>query len=697
MYYQKFSANFRNRIFTGKLGFLSRVMWAALALMIPLALGASILVIGRQTAPNVYAAQTMEETELLAIYALAFDSDPDSMSSLATYYTPTIAAITAAITNTPGKVAVVLADLDDYEDTHVLVIRNGIETKKLSVDSLDLGLERQEKEWDMADGEHLGKFILWARQTYTSPKTIFSFVGHGAPLVPLYEDITETGEGPGEDEGIPQGELTPIPIPTPTPTPLPISPLPPRWAAHSNFTDHHSGSLLSIDALAQALEIGTQAGENRLTVLDLIHCFSASIEELYALSPYTEMIAGAPNYTYSKPDMLGLALDTLKIEWDAPQMANTLVETYHETLPSEGHPRLLLSIDSEKIESIKVAWDETASHLNSAFDADYEMARKHIGVAYNQSEKYDTTLCTEAQDWQLAPPDALSDMADFAQRLAAQFGTESEVGISANKTNENIRDAIQSRKVVTGTPWFAEPMTTTLSVADINIPAASLTDPLPVWSLEGQGISIFTDFAPMNDDNPRMFSWQAAWYTRTSYIERTDTTVAITPYKFLAESKTGVTWADVFHRYWADAQPISLPNTNIDCAPSFLSSRGSGDLAVQTMDGSRFILSSAPITFTANISSAGEATNPLVSFHVLKNDQEIFSSYTTARYMEANSQQTIQANAAWTPPSTGEFELVVAVDVDDRFIENDETDNIRRQTLHAFDEISILYLPTIMR
>ena len=171
MYYQKFSANFRNRIFTGKLGFLSRVMWAALALMIPLALGASILVIGRQTAPNVYAAQTMEETELLAIYALAFDSDPDSMSSLATYYTPTIAAITAAITNTPGKVAVVLADLDNYGDTHVLIIRNGVETEKLSANSLDLelGLKQQENEWDMANGQRLGKFILWARQNYTSP------------------------------------------------------------------------------------------------------------------------------------------------------------------------------------------------------------------------------------------------------------------------------------------------------------------------------------------------------------------------------------------------------------------------------------------------------------------------------------------------------------------------------------------------
>lgn len=628
-----------------------------------------------------------QDDGILALYVLAFDDNPDNLLSLTTYYTPTITSIVSATANSTNKIAVVLVDLDSYGDTHLLVIQGG-ETER--IDDLPFGPANEvrtdptREEGDMADGELLGNFIKWSRENHGRTNVTFSFVGHGAPLVPnpTSVPVAETGLAGDLEESMPS-------------TPIFIQPLPPRWAAHSsNYTDFHGGNLLSIDALAQALKIGTDEGQEPLDVLDLIHCFSASIEELYTLYPYAHMIAAAPNYTYAKPDMLGVALDGLEEGASASQMAESLVETYHNALPDEGHPRLLLSLDSQKIAPIKEAWDETALHLKTAFDEDYATTRERLKSAYSESAKYDTTLCEEEQGWELDPPDALSDMADFAQRLGMQFEAGSDVRQWSETASQLVEEAIQSRHVVTGTPWFAQPLTDTLSAATQTI-TTSTPENLAVWSFDGSGISMFTDLDPRRDDTGSpIFSWQSRWYTSGNTFGP-----EYTPYKFLTDSATGVSWADILDYYWADEEDWPY-STNIDCAPSFLSSRGAGELKVQPLAAENTILVTETVTFTATIETVDAATNPVVSFQVTQDENVLFSAHTVAGYLEAGSQQVVEARASWTPFNAGTYELTITVDVDDRFMESNETDNIQRQTIRASDSITeanYLYLPTIMR
>lgn len=583
---------------------------------------------------------------LLAIYVLAFDNEPGSPSSLRAYYTPTVQSIVSATAIAHDRVAVILADLDGYGDTHVLIAQNGVLIPVAGLPfaydpAMVVTLDPTLEEYNMADGWYLGNFIRWARQLYPAGQTIFSFVGHGAPLTPQLQPLTE---------GVPIAAPTTTPPPIGTPTPQDeISPLPPRWGAHSDLTDHHSASLISVRGLAQALSLGTANGANPLSVVDLLHCFSATIEELYEIHPYAKTIIAAPNYTYAQPTMLGEMLAVLDPAQPPVALAQTLVAGYDSLLPLVDHPRLFVAVNADKVAPIKAAWDQTAQGLLAAWDANANETRTRLLSAYHASAKYDTTIC-QPQDWQLAPPDALSDMADFANHVRDEFGAQSAVGAWAMTTTQAISEAIIARYSHDGTPWFAN------------------GSPAPQWTFptvdKTGGIALFTDFAPAMVENRPYFSWQAAWYTTTVSSSNPY------PYAFIRPTAGGgATWADLFSRFWT--KPIT---STTGCIQGFVNGRGAGALSVTALTPITTTLNGS-IFFSATVHSTQAATNPLLRFRAYHTDQIAFETVVGSGFFVAGSRQTVQSTVAWQPFLSGRYTIEATIDVDQRFIEVDELDN----------------------
>ncbi|MFN8441454.1 MAG: hypothetical protein U0175_11815 [Caldilineaceae bacterium] len=601
---------------------------------------------------------------LLAIYALAFDNLPGSPTSLAAYYTPTLQSIVSATANAADRVAVILVDLDGYGDTRIIIAQNGV---AVPVDGLPraenlaspVTLHSDLNEYDMADGWLIGNFIHWARQLYPAPTTIFSYVGHGAPLTPQLAAL---------NEGSPDVSPTPTPPGTPTPTNEPTNPLPPRWGAHTDLTDYHSASLLSVRSLAQALDLGTDHGSNPLTVVDLLHCFSATIEELYEVHPYAQTIIAAPNYAYAKPTMLGATLAELDTAQSAAELAQAIVASYDQQLPIEEHPRLFIALDAAKIAPIKQEWDHASTQLLAAFATAEPATRTRLLAAYQASAKYDTTICSP-QDWQLAPPDALSDMADFATQLADQFGSESAIGSWALSATQTISNAILARYVHEGSPWFAD------------------TTPLPQWHFPGAGIALYTDFDPPSVAGKLRYSWQAPWYTHTV------STTNPYPYAFIRPQQPGeMTWADLLSRFWRE--PIT---STTGCIPGFVNGRGSGELSLSSLSLISNNLNST-LLFSVTVSSSENATNPLLRFRVYSADlltpTQRFESVIGSGYFEGPITRTVQSLTAWQPQRTGTYSVEATIDLDNRFIEANEGDNTISMTL-SITVPMVIYLPLV--
>lgn len=634
------------------------------------------------------------DDSLLAIYILAFDNDPNQPMSLSAYYTPTVASIVDGTANTISKTAVILADLDGGLDTHILVAQNGSSNQVDGLPDMDalqvnpsapVRLTESIKELDMGSGEVLGAFLRWAKEQYPNRSTTLSYLGHGESIVPKVNFM-------------PQTDMSPVAgTPTPQPTPgepavgddlesaEPIPPLPARWRAHQGFTDYHSASLLSIHDLGLALSIATNNGADPFKTVDLVQCFSSSIEELYELHPYAETVVGAPNYTYSKPDMVGAALAAIAPSMTAVETAQTILTTYDSELPVEGHPRLLVGIENSKIPAIKQAWDKTSFYLGRALGEKRDDTKARIQTAYSQSAKYDTTLC-EQVDFALAPPDAMSDMSDFATQLSSAFGQTSPVGSWALTTTMQIDEAIIARHAHAGVPWFAEGQNP------------------PEWSLHGPGISLFTDFSADSADG---LSWQAYWYSDTVSSQVPH------PFQFLQDSADGTSWADIFADYWNYASigsgqvPTTADETQADCEPAFLAGRGPGELAATDLavliDGADVSAASTLIirpnlsfSMTVNLRSQGKATNPQVLFNIYRNGRRIMSEVETPGYVEENSVSQVVLGRNWLAQYAGLYEFEVFVDSDERFTEANEEDNIMRTSINVIEPPQ-LHLPIIVQ
>ncbi|MGB1252411.1 MAG: hypothetical protein ACPG8W_17465, partial [Candidatus Promineifilaceae bacterium] len=493
--------------------------------------------------------------------------------------------------------------------------------------------------------------LSWARGAYDADKTTFSYIGHGTALTPD-TDIANLLSSTRTSTGL-------IPLPT--------------WVyAGADLTDHTSEGLINPYDLSQALSIGTNNGADPIELLDLTHCFAATVEEFYELSndggtPFAEVMTGSPNYAYFAPQMAGKVLAAMSPSDNAATLASTLLATYESILTSADledgnsdvdHPRSMVAVASSELPALKAEIDQLAYYLIQQFDSNSVSASTKLQTAYNNTSTfYDQTFC-EA-DWDLTPPDGLVDAKALMPQLVSQFGTISGVGLRALQVQTLIDQVMLEHVTASGTPWFGGGSHWALDAADAS------------------GLAIFADFEGRTDGSKRHLMWQGYFYEDAVSAENPN------PYAFIRNSTTGASWADVYQRYWAErvsAEGLTLESEV--CLPNFPPMLRSAELAVEHIIfphlGTLHVGHATPLA--AAISTDREVSNPTVQFNVYDSSSTlVFSDTVGTGYLVTGTHQ-IDASQMWTPSSASSFTIEVIVDADNAFEETDETDNSLTQT-----------------
>ena len=562
--------------------------------------------------------------ESVAIYLLAFDNPSYSAGNLSPQLPETLKGIVAATSEATDKLAVVLADLDQDGDTHIMTVYDGEITYVNGLPGTDGVIDNELNEYAMSDGATLGGFLLWANRMFPSEQTNLFVYAHGAPLAPETDVSTLIGDDDGRSSS-----RAPVPLPS--------------WIfIHPDMTDMHPVGLLTPHDLGVALEVATSEGTT-YDVVDLVHCFSLTIEEVYEIAPYTDMVTGSPNYAYFDAQLPGAALAALDGAMNAETVADTILATYDSLLPADGYPRIMAAVDAMSIEVVKPLWDTVSAEILIAFDINPSDTRNKLATAYNLSAKYDTNYCQP--DWTLSAPDALTDMHDFALALRTAFGVTSDVGIAASFTANALAESITSRYVTNGVPNF-----TTI-------------DNAPAWQFDGLGLALYSDLAGVTRGDSQELSWHAEFYTKTVSAENPY------PYDFI---RGEVTWADVFSRFW-QGQTTSTAG----CVRTFPPVRDAGEIAISELVNPKPNVAAVdtPLLPSIGLQSSGVLGHVIVQFSVEQNGATVYSdTIGTGRIFTGT--HWLKAEQPWTPTQTGAYTLTVTVDPQNYVDEAVEADNV---------------------
>lgn len=562
------------------------------------------------------------QIDLVAVYALAFDHPAFSDKNLAPQFPATLTGLINASVGAVDKLAVVLVDLGGVGDTRIVAVYNGRADYVRGLPNSAAQLDPTLTEYDMGDGATLGGFLTWVRANFPAPTTTFSFIGHGAALMPAI-DVAPSG---GPLRGAPTG-------------PLPL----PSWVvATPDYTDYHPISMISPHDLRVALAQATADGAQPFAVVDLVHCFSLSVEQAYELAPYADFITGSPNFAYFDAVLPGGAFAALDATQPPVWNAAALIAAYDALLPQEGYPRLLAAVETDALSAVKSRWDEVARQVLLALQRDREGTRRQLLAAYRAAPKYDTTFC--AADWELREPDALVDLAGFARALAQQFGRSSPVGLAAGLAAAQTERAVPIRRAVDGQPWFAGPG------------ASAWT-----WT-HAAGLALYADLQGVERDDQVALSWQAAWYDGAATAENPH------PFQFL---QGPVVWSSVLQAYWAD-----IPTVAEGCLTTFPPNRDTGELSVQAVLNPvvEEAVVGRSLTPRAAVRSAGELRNTLVSFSIEQAGATVYSATVGTGYLFTGT-HVIAADAAWIPAVAAPYTVTVVVDGPNVVAEADEQDN----------------------
>lgn len=497
-------------------------------------------------------------TDLLAIYILAFDNSPQLTNgttnpyNLTPKYNPTLTHLRQESVGLTDRQALILADLDGNADTEIVHLYNGNITTIDCLPNTTGALDPAIAEYDTTDGNTLGGFLLFANNYYTANRITLSYIGHGTFFAP--------------EIGQPHSELFPETAASASSVQATsfklnggIIPLPDKVDINPDYTDAHipnstSKSLITPYDLALALDIGTNNGNNPIDVLDVLHCFGASVEELYELHPYATYTTASPNYAYFDPEMLGDTFKAYLPNNPVSDLAQTILTTYYNLITGPGsnnqNPSVLIAVENSKFPAVKTAWDEIAQYLLSLPPA---TMIAYVDPAYLSSAKYDTTYCTP--EFELAPPDALSDIYDFAEQLKGNTVTlddlifQAQVAISATLPF--------AQYVENGQPWYGGGLVNG-----------------PQWNFETEPFySIFTPFEMWQNYNSEQFHvWQALWYTNETTLTFPGNVTLNNPhpYKFIQGSADNPSWAEFVQHYWdnKNMQP-GIDNNTVFCTPFF--------------------------------------------------------------------------------------------------------------------------------
>ena len=607
---------------------------------------------------------------VLAIYALAMDNNPLDSSNLSSNINPTIDSLIEATLAHPGKAALVLADGNRADDTEIYLIINGEVNPITGLPNLNGVRDIDLREYDMTDGATLGGFLRWALQEYgkADPTVVFTFVGHGGYLIPdidISQIYTQTSRAIS-----------------------PIFPLPHDTNANPSFTDEHPAQkLITPYALALALKTATADGADPIDVVDLAHCSSGTIEEVYELKDFTKAIVASPNYAYFTPKMAG---DGLKqMAWtDTPfDMAKKLVDSHDAMISSAeddgivAHPRVYTAIQTDALLDIKLAFENLAAQLLFAFNDNPTQTTNKLLQAYQKSGTwYDTTQCTSS--WKLDSEDDLVDIFYFMEALSNEFGATSGIGSAAKQIQNSFYGKVYTVNR-DGTPWFSSSKTP--------------------WQFgdESFGLALYAPLSGVTDGitgTTRLLSWQTRFYTTTTTI--TDPDDNPHPFEFIRPSALGInTWADLISRYWqtridqGEIDKIETARCLLDLSP--------------VRQSAEVWISELPLPYSAT-SYIGAATAVGVSINadrtinnlrvllevVSNNDNTVVFSDTVGIDQLVPGLQYIESNQLWTPNSAGNYSVRATVDPDNRIKETDEA-NTFTKTIFVQDGTPYIFTATI--
>lgn len=581
-------------------------------------------------------------SSIVDIIFFAADNRSDSPVNLTPMYTDLLAELRSATLGDPCKTAVLIADLDGGQDTHIRVVQNGESTLIEGLPDATGVLSTAITEYNMTSETDLGGALKWALDTYNvGQNTIVQYIGHGTFVAPV----------------------TNIDIVFPPPQKSlknlfdAIFPLPTRIVGTPDFTDVHPiNAVFAPQALANALKFATNNGQVDIEVVNLVHCLGGSSEQFYSLAPYAQTILASPNYAYFAPKMVGQALKNLQGSMNSSQMADAILSTYEQILleaddpqtPENDHPYIMVAINSAALANIAPSWDTVSYYLLQEFERNPSDTRTKLLAAYQAAAKYDTTC---DNDFALNDPDALTDFARFAEALAEQFGPTSSIGLWANTTSINLTEMVMARYSGNGIPWFAR----------------FATPETPYWDFDNHlGVSLFTPFEANPFNNKLYLPWQIRWYTGVESHENPN------PLQWTIDTQ----WDEVIIKYW-DGQVVETEA----CLPSLPASQQTGEMtAVRISSPTMGTVSiNTPIQFKVVIGSAEVAFNPAVCFEVWQNATKVFENQVRTGYFAAGSMREIAASQTWTPTLTNPYTLTVEVDCADNIIEPNE-DNTITQT-----------------
>ncbi|MFN8445014.1 MAG: hypothetical protein U0175_29780 [Caldilineaceae bacterium] len=507
--------------------------------------------VGRAIAP-VHASHLPQSTNsLLAIYLLALDSD------LAVYEHELISNIEAGTVGKYDRMALVVVDGSGTNDTHIELIRAGSRTDVDGLPNASGIIQDNLHEYDMSDGATLGGLLQWARQTYPANQTMLTFVGHGLPLAPIAE-VDQLLHDASVAAEVNASWPASIPLPTK------------YWASPSYTDSHPKRTVLTPKQLGIALAQATQQGADPFTVLDLVHCFGATIEELYEVAPYVQATVASPSYAYLKPEALKVSLLSLPTNLKPIDLARRLAQQHQIKEPN--HPYVLTVVDNSQLEAIRTTWDDVAAALQQRLHDD-PASRQQLIAAWQQTRKYDAPLCNDP--WIIDNADYLADLGSLAQALQTAFPND-PVAAQSQQLHAQLAAAVTTLRLA-DSPWMR---------------------PDQFWNFDDgySGVAIYGNLLALQQEGQVYLSFQGHFY---------DSNADEPPFRFIQRrAPNDTTWADLFVAFW-QGQTVQT----VACLPSLQVSSGkNADLGLIWVAPADSVPIHAALPYTLTLYNVGSIT-----------------------------------------------------------------------------------------
>jgi hypothetical protein len=325
----------------------------------------------------------------------------------------------------------------------------------------------QEVDWnpgelDMGNPDTLVDFVNWARDNYPAKYYCLSVLDHGGGWSPtLPEDASSDGIKAAEQKlASLSAEESFIPLRRS------------YWAFGGtglswDFSDDYD--YLSTAEMRHAFSSITNEGNEKMDVVFYDACLSEMIEEAYEIKDYVDYFVGSENEAWGSVPY-DQYINAITASTQPRELAIDIIQDYTASLPSEGHPHTISSVDLAAINQVALAVDHLARELINGLTSAETVSQ--IEDAYRSSQKfdYDSDLRIDEQT------EGYVDLYHLALQIQENV-TDTEIVEAARSLTQTLA-SVDSTLVIaeqheSGYPWV-------------------IPEPLEYWNLDNaHGISIY--------------------------------------------------------------------------------------------------------------------------------------------------------------------------------------------------------------